>query len=211
MQRDVSLFRMLLLYLDKQYLFLMDGWASPFFFNYLPAWAHLGFFPVAPWHPRCLPLLIPSSHLCFQILQLYLFSAFYVWLRTFLNIELRSAPDQGGASSAFLNTRVKHPGVHPWSESMGCRVCSRRPLRFGIPDVCWASSVSFCSLQIANAHKVRVTLPEMLPACQAAASSACQSKLALPVGFLGCWVFFFWHRLFNTSVTFVMEDQIFAL
>ena len=38
--------------------------------------AHLRFFPVTPSRPHCPCFLNPSSHICFQILQLYLFCVF---------------------------------------------------------------------------------------------------------------------------------------
>lgn len=50
--------------------------------------ADLRFFPVAPLRPHGPCFLNPSTHLRFQILQLYLFCAFYIYLITvlFLNI-----------------------------------------------------------------------------------------------------------------------------
>lgn len=50
--------------------------------------ADRSFFPVAPSRPHCPWFLNPSTHLCFQILLLYLFCASYIYVITvlFLNI-----------------------------------------------------------------------------------------------------------------------------
>lgn len=46
------------------------------------------FFPVAPLRPHCPWFLNPSTHLCFQILQLYRFCTFYIYLITVLFLKI---------------------------------------------------------------------------------------------------------------------------